>query len=472
MGISSLGIGSSILTQDVLDQLRKADESGRINPITLDIANESDKKDALELIDASMTNLIDSINELKSHTLFDERKSEVNGSSVSVSADSNSDVQDFTLEVTTLATKQIEESGAFFPETETIANGSGTLNLNIDGEDFEIDYDDKTTLKDLKKLINDTAGDKIDATIVQINSGEYRLFMSSVDTGSSQNITLSDKSMFSNLKDDRLTDLTVIQSGVDSAFKFNGQDITRSSNKVDDLITGLNITLKEVGTSTISVSQDKEGITDKVDSFVEKYNSAIKQLGEMTKPSVEASQKGIFSGESTIKNMKRALEDMVSSIGGGVATMSDYGFDVSKDGTLSIDHSVFDKKLDDNPKNVEAFFAGGTFTKEESMPSSMDYLFNDNDGTTTELTGAFEKFAAKVEEYTKYNATLDNFKNSLSDRITSLEDRKDSAVKRLDAKYEIMKKQFAAYDSMISKFNSASSMFTQIANAQIAAQKN
>ena len=44
MGISSLGVGSSILTQDILDQLREADESGKITPITLSIANENDKK--------------------------------------------------------------------------------------------------------------------------------------------------------------------------------------------------------------------------------------------------------------------------------------------------------------------------------------------------------------------------------------------------------------------------------------------
>jgi flagellar capping protein FliD len=68
---------------------------------------------------------------------------------------------------------------------------------------------------------------------------------------------------------------------------------------------------------------------------------------------------------------------------------------------------------------------------------------------------------------TAYDATLDQF-NSITEKISALEDRKLTAVERLDARYEILKKQFAAYDLMISKFNSASSMFTEMANAQAA----
>ncbi len=455
MGISSLGVGSSILTQDVLDQLRAADEAGQIKPIELSIADEGDKKDALKLIDAAMTNLIDSINEIKSQSLYDERKTEVGGTSVEVTAAANSDVQDFTLNVTTLATKQIEESGAFGSDDELIANGAGTMNLNIDGEDFTIDYDATTTLKDLKALINDVAGDKVDATIVQINSGEFRLFISSVDTGTTQDITLTDNS--AQLKDARLTTgMTAIQSGVDAEFTFNGQAITRTSNQVDDLITGLKIKLTEVGSSSVSVSQDRDNIMEKFDNFVSHYNSAITELNKMTKPSTDSAERGIFSGESTIKNMKRTIEDMVSSIGGGVGTMFDYGFDVDQDGKMTLDQDVLNTKLDEDATNVEVFFAGGEF--------------DNGDGTTTTVDGAFTEFSTIVEGYTKYNATLDQFKDSITERISSLEDRKTNATERLDARYEILKKQFAAYDLMISKFNSASSMFTQMINAQNAAQ--
>ena len=450
MGISSLGLGSSILTQDVLDQLRKNDEKGRITPISLAVADENDKKDALALIDSNMTNLIDSINAVKSHTLFDERDASVSGSSVDVIVAANSDVQEFTLEVLNLATKQIEQSDAFVSKDELIANAAGSINININGEDLTIDYDETTTLDDFKKAINDVAGAKVDATIVQIDSSEFRLFISTEDTGNPQNITITDTT--GNLKGTSLTtNLTSIQTGTNADIKFNGQDITRKSNTITDLISGLDITLKEPGSSTVSITQDRENIMDKIDSFVEKYNSAITELNKMTKASIDSTTRGIFSSESTIKGMKNSIADMLATIGGGVAYMSDYGFDVDKDGKLSVDKDIINDKLDENPANVEAFLAGGTY-------------IND-DLSTLEIDGVFGELSAKIEQYTKYNATLDQLKNSITQTIDNLQDRMETVTNRLDSKYGILQKQFAAFDLIITKFNSASSMFTQMSYA-------
>ena len=459
MGISSLGVGSSILTQDVLDQLREADEAGVIRPVEYSLANENDKQEALKLIDASMTNLIDSISAVKTATLWNERSATVSfGTSVEVTAAENTDVQDFTLNVTTLATKQIEQSGSFAAKTDTIANGAGILNLNIDGTDFEIAYDATTTLNDLKSLINDTAGEKVDATIVQVATGDFRLFLSSVDTGSTQNITMTDKvGSGEQLKDTKLTaDVNAVQTGVNAAFTFNNQAITRTSNKVDDLITGLTINLKETGQSEVSIAQDRTSILEKFDSFVSAYNANMTELDKLTKVSTEAEERGIFSSDSTVKSMKRAISDMMESIGGGVGSMIDYGFDIDQDGKMTLDKTVLETAMDDNSTNTQAFFSGGDYTKA--------------DLSVVTITGSFAEMASIVESYTKTNQGLDQLKEALAENISSLEERKETATERLDSKYAILKKQWGAYDLMISRFNSASSMFVQIANAQTAAQ--
>lgn len=455
MGISSLGVGSSILTQDVLDQLREADDAKFIQPIDLELANENDKKDALNIVDANMTNLIDNIDVLKSATLYDERSATVTGTSVEVSADPNTDIQDFTLDVTKLATKQIEQSGTYTAKTDTIASGAGSINLNIDGQDFSIDYDATTTLDDLKDLINDVAGDKVDATIVQVNDTDFRLFISSVDTGTTQDITITDTT--GNLSDTRLTTgLTAVQTAVDAEFTFNGQAITRTSNNISDLITGLDITLKETGSSSVSVAQNRDSIMEKIDNFVEKYNAAISELSRVTKQSTDSEERGIFSNESTIKSMKRALENMFANVGEGAATMSDFGFDIDEDGVMSIDKDVLNTKLDEDSANVEAFFSGGTYTK--------------SDLSTVEMTGIFNEMATTVKSYTDFNATLDQYENSIKDSISSLEDRKLTMTERLDSRYEILAKQYAAYDAIIAKLNNASSMFVQMANTQTSSQ--
>ena len=469
MGISSLGVGSGILTQDVLDQLRASDDSQRITPITLNLANENDKQDSLKVIDATMTNFRDSIDALKSASLFDGRKSSVTGSSVEVTASANSDVQDFTINVDHLATKQIEQSGAFASGSDLVASGmvgTGTFTLSVgSGTPVDIEYDGTTTLDDLKKLINDSAGDQVDATVVQISATESRLFISSAGTGASNDISIVDNSagLSSMLTTDTSLSTTpsidpdtslayaAIQSGLDNQFTFNGQTITRSSNTVDDLITGYSIALKEPGSSDVSVSQDREAITTKIDSFVEKYNSIITELDRQTLPSTDSSTRGIFSGDSSIKSMKRAIQDMIYSVAGGVGSMEDYGFTVDRDGKMSVDSTVFNAKLDENPTNVEAFFTGGDYTQ--------------TDGSVVALSGAFTGFYDIANGYTKTNGDLDNIKNSLTATISSLEESKISATERLDAKYAIMKKQFAAYDLMIKQFSSASDVFTQLSNA-------
>jgi flagellar hook-associated protein 2 len=449
MGISALGTGSSILTQDLLDQLRDADEAAQITPIDYSLADNKDKAAEFDVIDANMTNLYDAIGELKTPSLFDERKTSVSGSSVEITADANSDLQDFTLDVTQLATKQIEESGSYDDKTSTIASDSGSMTLSVGDQDFTIDYTADTTLEDLKNSINDVAGDAVNATIVQVSDGDYRLFLNSADTGSNQDISFTDDS--GNLSGTQLTDdLTAVQEGVDAEFTFNGQEITRSSNEVDDLITGYDITLKELGTSEVSVTQNRDNITDKIDSFIEKYNSAMDEIGRATKNSTDSSERGIFSSDSTFKAMERDLRNMVDRVGGGVGTLYDYGFDIDKDGKMSIDKSVFNEKMDENPSNVEAFFSGGDFTNA--------------DGSVTTVDGAFTEMSDTTYDYTKFNGMLDNYKTYLDENTSSLEESKRKATERLDAKYEAMKQQYAAYDSMIASFDNAAAAFTEMQN--------
>lgn len=458
MGISSLGVGSSILTQDVLDQLRAADEAKLITPIKTKITAETKKQDALNIIDAAMKNFIDSIDAIKSPLVYNERKAVVTGSSVSVSAASNSDIGEFSLKVNTLATKQVEESGAFSAKTETIANGAGSLNLNIDGTDYTINYDATTTMDDLKNLINSVAGDKVDATVAQMSGSDFRLFISSANTGSTQNITITDTS--GQLKDTRLTTgLTAIETGTNASFDFNGVTLSRSSNVITDLISGLTITLKEEDSATssskVSIEHDRENFFKKVDSFVEKYNSAITELNKATKSSKDSAERGAMSAESSIKNMKQVIQDMFASVGEGAASLADFGFSIDKDGKMSVDKTALGDEMDDNMANVQAFFSGGTYTKADT--------------STVTLTGVFAEMSTTIKSYTDSNAMLDDLAESYSDSITELNEQKTRATERLDARYEILKKQYAAYDLIISKLNSVSSMFTQMVNAQNAA---
>ena len=447
MGISSLGVGSSILTQSVLDQLRAADDAKFVTPITLDLANIKDKQNSFGIISANLTNFIDSIDALKDPLLFNARSSTVTGTSVAVTAASNSDIQKFTINVGNLATKQIKESGQFAASTAFVAGGAGSFNLTVgSAAPITINYTATTTLDDLKKLIKTQAGTLVDPTVLNVGTGNSRLVLSSTNTGAAETISISDNS---GLLDTKLTTgMTTLQPSLDSNFTFNGRAVTRSTNQVDDLVTGYKITLNATGSSDVNVAQDRVSILSKVNSFVEKYNATMTELGKQTKASTDSTVKGIFSGESTITRMQGTIVNMIHNISGGAGNLEDYGFSVAKDGKMSVDQTALNKKLDTSSTNVQAFFSGGNFTKP--------------DNSVVALTGAFTQFSTLVTSYTSATGTLNKYKDSLAAETTSLNDRKTTASGRLDARYEILKKQYAAYNSMINKITNASSMFTQM----------
>lgn len=456
MGISSLGAGGGVLTQDLLDQLREADTAQYITPLDTRKTTETKKQDAFNIINAYMDNVASSLKSLSEYGVFESRTaSSSNEDAATVSAADSSDIQDFSLEVINLATKEIEQSGGFATKTSTVATGAGKLALTVGSESFTIDYNAATTLEGLKDLINKEAGDSVSATIVQIADNDFRLFLSAKESGEGQEISITDVVGEGEALSTALTTgMANVQNAVDAQFKYNSQTITRSSNVVDDLLSGVTITLKEAGTTNVSVKQDTEKIASKIENFISKYNSALYQLTTDTKSSENEDERGIFSGESLMKTMKADMLNMLGAAGEGVGRIQDYGIEINDDGSLKLDTTTLNKMLDENPDNVQAFFAGGTFTK--------------SDGSEVELSGAFVEMEEEIEKYTKYNATLDQYKNLLEDKIESLTEQRTKALERLTTKYEIMAKQFAAYDAVITQLNSVSSMFTDLVNAQSA----
>jgi len=454
MGISSLGAGSSILTQDVIDQLKAADNAKFVAPVDAKIKDENAKSAAFDVLDAHIENVYQSLKSLTEYGVFEGRTTSLSKDDfIDVTAKDNSDIQDFILDVTQIATKEIEQSEKFDSKTDKIATGSGSMELAVGSETFTFNYNASTSLEELKEMINKDAGDSVTATIVQVADDDFRLLLSAVNTGTDQEISITDND--SDLSDKLTTNMSNVQTAVDAEFTFNGLDITRSSNSVDDLLSGVTIELKDVGTTEVSVKQDREKIEDRITNFVDKYNSAMYQLGVDTKSSQNADERGAFSSDSTMKSMKSALKNILSVVGGDAGKLQDFGIDID-DGRLSLNSKVLNEKLDEDPESVHAYFIGGTFTKK--------------DGSTIEVEGAFTEIENEVAKYAKGSSILDKYNDSISNRLDRLTQQREKAVERLDNSYAIMTKRFAAYDLIISQFNKASDMFTQMINAEIASK--
>ena len=192
--VNSLGIGSGVLTADVIDKLRANDEANIIKPLDNKITLNTQKTQAADLLTSLITSFKTSVSALDNDTLYQKRTVTGSNDNVSVSALSGSQVQDFSLEVTSIAKKNVLKSGDFSSSVASIASGDGTLNLNIAGTNYKIDYTSSTTISDLKDKINDTAGSKVGASILQTSANTYSLVLTSKETGKNQTISLNDLS--------------------------------------------------------------------------------------------------------------------------------------------------------------------------------------------------------------------------------------------------------------------------------------
>ncbi|MDB2562508.1 flagellar filament capping protein FliD [Sulfurimonas sp.] len=194
-GVNSLGIGSGVLTADVLDQLREADDSVILAPLEAKLELSTQKEDAYKLLDGFMSTFKQSTATLGGENMYLGRQTSGSDDFVSVSAKSGADVQSFNITEVVKAEKDVWNSSAIFSNTTSAipALGSGTLNINVDGEDLEIDYTSTTTLDDIRLAINESLTFGATATNLKIGEDSYTFSLSADELNEAITLTDSQK---------------------------------------------------------------------------------------------------------------------------------------------------------------------------------------------------------------------------------------------------------------------------------------
>ena len=459
--INSLGIGSGVLTSDVIDKLKANDETRLVKPIEAKLTLNKQKQEAADLLSSLMDSFKSSASSLSSSTLFSNKTVDVSGDA-EVKVESGALIDSFTLETVELAQKSILKLGSFHDrDTTSVASGTflgtETLNITIGTTSYDIAYDASTKLEDLMQSINDVASETLTATILQTGDNAYSLVLTSKETGADQAIALSDDgglldaSLFAAY--DAATNpggMREVQAARDATFKFNGIEATRSTNKINDLVTGVTMTLKTEGDiSNVTIGQNNIGVTTEMQLFVDSYNALMTNINDMTSSNQDTGATGVFNGDSFVKSISGDIRDFINTRDSDNVSLVDFGIEVDRYGAMTFDSSVLENKLSENSDAVKLFFAGGI----------------DTEGGD-EVTGYFEKLDDKMKEYTGYNALLSNFEENLQSRYDNLFDNHANAVENLNDRYEIMSKRFMAYDAIISKINAQFSSLQMMIDAE------
>jgi len=291
--------------------------------------------------------------------------------------------------------------------------------LTINGETFTTEG---KTYEELADEIN--KNDDINASLEQVGTDSYRLVLKSNESGIDNSLMISGDAV-DDLGLDVADNHTLTAQNMESTV--DGVSYSVSSNSLE--VDGLSITATETGTSSINITKDNTTVETSMNEFISKYNELVSVIEDE-----------VYSADSEI-NDKSALSNIVSQIKdklfGSYGEDSDksvfnYGFELDSYGVLSLDSTVFNNALDEDPELMKSIFIGTA----------------ENEGIGTQLKAVIDSMG-----YT--DGVIGLYESSLQTREDTLNKDLESAEETLDDKYSQLSAQFASYAAIITLYENS-----------------
>lgn len=454
--ISSLGIGSGLDLNGLLDQLRDA-ERQKLQPITQQKAQQEAKISAYGRLQTGVNKLQSAAQALNDSALFQKLSASVQGEGLSASASEAASPGRYDVTVNRLASagtlaSEVVTVPDYSPD-KVLFNDATTLSLEFGATydangDFvsdaealstppDIEIAANSSLEDVRDAINANEEAGVDASIINDGSG-YRLALSSRETGAQSSLvgfTFADGTL--------AQDTATLRPGNDAELDINGITITSATNTVEEAIQGVSLTLSpeaEGSTLGVTVSRDDGSVKEAVNKWVSAYNELQSTIGRMTKPGSDGSSSGELIGDRTVRTLEsRMVRDLTSAVPGGeFSLLSDLGISLDKEGRLELDEEALDAAIADSPGQVAAFFAGDS-----------------------EETGMAGTFNATLERMLDDNGLISNTVEGAESRVESLDERFTRMEASVERTVERYRSQFAQLDSMIASMNQTSTYLMQ-----------
>ena len=445
--ISVLGVGSGLQLQDILEQLREADEAP--------LERLERRKDALNEQITQFNQLHQDLLAIKSVALDLGMETTYIGRTVSVSKEDvfSASIQDgahvghHVITVSSLA-QASSWQGSGVSSSDTVVNDTGSTetfsyHLGATGDVISIEVPNNITLKGLADLINNDENNP-GVTARVINDGStgnpYKLVFTADNTGEKNRIYIDTQ-----LSGYSLTE--VVGAGgasLDAELTVDGVVYKRGSNSnITDILSGVAINLKDTGSASLTASSNTEQVKDKIIDLIDKVNTLIERVKKQTGYD-ENNEPRLLTSNSTARQLPGMVLDLLSrqiDLNGKMTSLYDLGLTINRDGTLDLDEEILDSVIANNFEDLRLFMIGDTG--------------NNIDGFATVVNDT-------IRDWTNIsNGLMATEKQNASDNIDRIEQRVEATKARLDRKYEILARQFAALDNFMSNMQSMSDFLTQ-----------
>ncbi|MFZ5774289.1 MAG: flagellar filament capping protein FliD [Thermodesulfobacteriota bacterium] len=441
--VSSLGVGSGLELQNILDQLRSVDEQ-TVTAKQTELATLQTQLGEFNVVNNKLLTMKSTALDLSLSSTFMSRTVSSSSSSVlTATVADGTAVQSTGVTVGRIATKSTWMSDGKASSTSSVNTTGSNQNFiyRVGGVDVTVAVANGTTLSGLVDLINnDTDNPGVTASLINDGSGAtpYKLVLKADDTGSDQEITFT-----AELPDLNMNVQGQTGSNLNASITIDGVSYQRQSNTISDVLSGITLKLVAAGSSTVEVANNNGVVKDMIVDLVSAYNDIAQELASKINYDEDTESFGILA-RTTLRDLPFDLQNLMTTSNeadgdGYVNSLFDLGLEFDEDGVISIDEEVLSAAIEAVPDSVAAFFLGDENAEITGFADTInDYL--------RELTSGAGQIAAE--------------KTTAQERIDEMELRIAAETERIDRKYDIMSKQFVELDRYMSQMKSMSSFLT------------
>lgn len=444
--ISTLGAGSNVDLQSIIEQLKAVDQV----QITNIQARQIQYKDQLAEFETVNTKLlaVKSIAlDLSLNTTFSARQITSSQQSVltaTVSSGASTGISSVT--VGRLAKQNTWQSSGVAAADTVVGTSAGSFAYTVNGKQSSVAVTTSTTLQQLSDAINDDLNNPgVTASVMDDGSGTnaFHLVLVSKETGDAKAVTIGTNNT-------SLTFTEIQAAGtLDAQVVINGLTYTRASNTISDIISGVTLNLEAPGDSSLKITTDTAGVKSKIVAMIEAYNAARKEIADNSSYDQDTGVAGSLSGISSFRQLTSRLNQTlltsINGLGGAYDNMADIGLSFNRDGTVSLDETVLATALENNLEDVQLLLVGDSASGIDGVASLLSDLLTD----ITKTTGG----------------VIANEKDRVDQTIQRLDDQITSMTARLNSKYDLLTKQFVQLDTLLSSLQKQGEFLTtQIAS--------
>lgn len=461
--ISSIGVGSGLPLNDLLQQLRTA-ENAPLAALQTRATKEQQRFSAYGTLKSALDSVSTAAAALGKGETFNAVKTSVTGDTFTATAKAGSGAiaGNYAISVENLAKAQVLSSNGTASRTDDLASGSGKVDITFtlaNDETHTISIDaGKSSLEDIVKAINAESDLGVSATLMNDGDPEntgnpHRLMISADQTGTESRVlsisvaaaegSSADASGLASVisyTEGETGNMNQIIEAENAQVSINGISVSSQSNTLEDVIEGVTLNLtkqaaEDASPDSLRLTRDDSVTTTAINNFVNAYNALQSTIKALTAYDVDAQEGAALTGDSLARRAQSQVRDAINGLASNGLTLTSIGIKTDAvTGNLSVDTDQLNEALANNRVNVEQLFAGET--------------------------GLSKRVTSAVEVFTKSDGLIKSSQDGIERTLKLLESQYDQMEARIDQKMETYRTQFVQLDSFMAQMNGISSYLT------------